>query len=148
MFLVALFVLLYMLFGYIYMLLLLNRIKVCLQSICSQVQEKGRKSEGLIMKSRNYDCTKILTSRFTPLKHFNKERSKYSSFKFLDKEIIKFVQITKELRERFKLNIKSRVFNYNTLPTDRIYIQPIGWRKLPKPSDRMQPPTDRMELTF
>lgn len=45
MFLVALFMFLYMLFGYFYMLLSLNRIKVCLQSICSQKNEKGRKSE-------------------------------------------------------------------------------------------------------
>jgi hypothetical protein len=43
MFLIALLVVLYMFCGYIYMLLLLNRTKVCLQSICSQRQENGWK---------------------------------------------------------------------------------------------------------
>ena len=46
MFLEALLVCLYMLFGYFYMLLPLIRIKVCLCSICSQMQEKWRKTEG------------------------------------------------------------------------------------------------------
>ena len=45
MFLEALLVFLYMLFGYYYMLLPLIRIKVCFHSICSQMQEKWRKSE-------------------------------------------------------------------------------------------------------
>ena len=80
MFLVALFMLLYILFGYIYMLLLLNRTKVCLQSICSQVQEKGRKSERLMKETRTYDCTKIPMSRSTPKRHFIEWRSKYSWF--------------------------------------------------------------------
>ena len=49
-FLEALFVFLYMLFGHFYMLLSLNRIKVCLCSICSKIQENGEKDEEMIKK--------------------------------------------------------------------------------------------------
>ena len=60
MFLIALLVVLYMFCGYIYMLLLLNRTKVCLQSICSQRQENGWKRCKNEEEGNIYDCMWVL----------------------------------------------------------------------------------------
>ena len=60
MFLIALLVVLYTFCGYIYMLLLLNRTKVCLQSICSQRQENGWKRCKNEEKGSIWDCMWIL----------------------------------------------------------------------------------------
>ena len=149
MFLVALFMFLCMLFGYIYMLLLLNRTKVCLQSICSQVQEKGRKSERLMKETRTYDCTKIPMSRSTPKRHFIEWRSKYSWFQVPRQRKDQVWTKNQELWERYKPNIKrpSLCLQDNSIRSDATRNR-FGWRWWSRPFDRTQPVSDRMEPSY
>ena len=137
MFLVALFVLLYMLFGHFYMLLSHNRIKVCLQSICNEKQEKRKKKVKELRKKRwNYNCTKIPKLISNSFKHFMKKNPSFHHSKVPRQEIIKFGQ-------RKKSHEKIQAFANKTCPSVRFLIHPDQMEIATKnrsdyhPSDRL-----------
>ena len=103
------------------MLLLLNRVKVCLQSICSQKQGNGRKSEEI----GGFTSSKI---KIHVIQAFHKKESKFSSFQ-------------SPLTRNNQVWIKNEEPNERSRAWMPAAIQPIGIssNRSAGPSGRIQP---------